>query len=128
MGSCGLSIRDTYGSASVSTTRDQGRAEMIAFSTHHATSLLQGFALASGRGPGSMDLMLVTVTLCGDNNRPRRQRDFDGGAVLDRVHAWSDHRKQGCATREAEKGKAGQAVSNAVLPVNPRIGSENMAA
>jgi hypothetical protein len=76
----------------------------------------------------SMNLVLAMVARCGDNIRLRRQGSMGSGAVFDRVHAWSDHWRQRCATREAEKGKAGQAVSNAVLPANPRLGSQNMAA
>lgn len=76
----------------------------------------------------SMNLVLAMVAQCGDNNRLRRQGIMGSGAVFDRVHAWSDHGRQRCATREAEKGKVGKAVSNAVPPAHPRMDSQNMAA
>jgi hypothetical protein len=61
----------------------------------------------------SMDLILATTAQCGDY-RLRWQGSIDDSAQCDRLHAGSDHWGIRCATREAEKGKACKAVSNAV--------------
>jgi hypothetical protein len=67
---------------------------------------------ASGSRPASMNPVLGTIAQCGD--RPRRQGIIDEGAQCDCVHAEKSYRGICSATREAEKGKASNVVSNVV--------------
>ena len=74
-----------------------------------------------------MDLVLATMAQSGDYRR-RRQGSIDDNAQSDRLHAGSDHCCMCCATLEAEKGKAGKAVTNAVYPARKPPAAPNMAA
>lgn len=70
-----------------------------------------------------MDLVLERMARCGD--RPRKQGKMDDGAQCDYMHAGNSYGSICGATREAEKGKANEVVSNVV---SPALEAQNMAA
>lgn len=119
----------TQSSATVSTqTKSKFAFSAKVLYPPYCVVIIQGSVGASGSGAwvNGSDALSRPVQ-CG-GLCPSQQGSIDDIARSDGVHAGSDQCRLRCATREAEKGKACKAVSNAVRAASQCVVAQNMAA